>query len=87
MIPTFWANSYFDLNFDFVTILVPKNKKINSILVPVINPLIENSYMANRSPVSIENANMTIKIIFKNTTLASMSTSYFKKLIYQFKKN
>jgi len=47
---TFWADSHFGPYFDFATILVHKNKKkINSILVPAVNPLTKNSYMADRA--------------------------------------
>ena len=47
LVITFWADSHFGPYFDFATILVHKNKKINSILVPAVNPLTKNSNMAD----------------------------------------
>ena len=62
---TFWVNSHFCSKIDFVTNVVPKKKKIDFILVPTVNPLMENNDVANRGTIGIGNVDVTIKIIFK----------------------
>ena len=50
LIPTFWVNYHFGPKIDFVNNIISKKKKIDSILVTAVNPLIETSYMTDGTP-------------------------------------
>lgn len=53
LVSLFWADSHFDSYFNFATIPVSKNRKINFILVFAVNLLTENSYMADEMSCSL----------------------------------